>query len=257
MDLCERIAKTVIEQLIPKSRMVFKSQQCHGEYDFDLIYPDGRKAAVEVTAAKDESLESLKAALWKENPLPRKKCKNDWIIVVTKKAHINKIRQNIDSYLAEVEKEGREEFFAYVDSHESLAVQRILEDLQVEAGWIVKKSETPGIGILGPTLKTIYNPKEVDIAILREAQKIDNRRKLGSFKLFEKHLFICIDWSLYGPWYAINEGKPSGLPIELPPEIDIVWAVAPTRSQGTYTVWRAEREKPWEVLGEVCVSMDQ
>lgn len=31
-----------------------REDQSHGEYDFDLVYPDGRVAALEVTAAMDQ-----------------------------------------------------------------------------------------------------------------------------------------------------------------------------------------------------------
>jgi len=180
-------------------------------------------------------------------------CSKDWIVHPTAGARINRIRSQIDSYLAEVETEGRSRFFARVDSYGSPAVRRLLEDLQIEAGGVVKW-KTPAICIGLPGQGTQWNPKEVDDAVLCEAQKKDNRRKLGNAERSEKHLFVCVDWDLYAPWYAINKGQPSGLPMHLPEEIDIVWAVASTRSSGVYAVWRAERDRPWNVLEPLKVT---
>ena len=255
MDECEVLAKAVIEHVIRGSTMKFHLEQAHGNYDFDLLYPDGRLAAVEVTAAKDEHIEGTVAAVLDERKggpfVPRHHCRNDWIVHPTLEARINNIRRQIDSYLAEVETEGRSHFFAYVDFYESPAVRRLLEDLQIEAG-DVTKWKTPGICITLPGQGAGPNPREVDDAVLREAQKQDNRRKLQEAEYPEKHLFVCIDFRFYAPWYAINKGKPSGLPMRLPKEIDIVWAVAGT--SGLYAVWRAKRDQPWNVLEPLKVT---
>ena len=257
VDECEQLAKAVIEHVIPGSRMSFHLEQAHGDYDFDLVYPDGRLAAVEVTAAKNEHVEGTVAAILdkrKGGPLvPRHLCRNDWMVYPTAKARVNRIRSQIDSYLAEVETEGLSHFSTYVDFFDSPAVRRLFEDLQIEAGDVVKW-KTPGISITLPGQGTKWNPREVDGAVLREAKKQDNRRKLGNAEGSEKHLFVCIDWNLYAPWFAINERKRSGLPMHLPEQIDVVWAVARTRSSGVYVVWRAERDRPWNVLKPLKVT---
>ncbi len=257
MDECEVLAKAVIEHVIPGSRMKFHLEQAHGNYDFDLLYPDGRLAAVEVTAAKDERIEGTVAAILNKRKggsfVPRHHCRNDWIVHPTLEARINSIRRHIDSYLAEVEAEGKNCFSAYRDLPESPAARRLVEDLQIEVGNVFKW-KTPGIGILLPGQGTVSNPREVDRAVLQEAQKQDNHRKLWETGYPEKHLFVCIDSRFYAPWYAINKGKPSGLPMLLPKEVDIVWASASTRSSGLYALWRAERDRPWNVLEPVRVT---
>ncbi|NIA10725.1 MAG: hypothetical protein GWP10_13610 [Nitrospiraceae bacterium] len=257
MDECEKLAKAVIEHVIPGSVMKFHLEQDHGNYDFDLLYADGKVAAVEVTAARNEHIEGTTAAILDERKggpfVPRHHCHNDWIVVPTPGARINRIRSQIDSYLAEVETEGRSHFFVYVDFYESPAVRRLLVDLEIEAG-DVTKWKTPGICITSPGEATELDPTKVDAAVLREAQKQDNRRKLREAQHPEKHLFVCIDRPLSDPWYAINEGNPSGLPMHLPEEVDIVWAVASTRSAGVYAVWRAERDQPWNVLEPLKVA---
>lgn len=247
MDDCEVLAKAVIEHVIAGSKMKFHLEQAHGNYDFDLLYPDGRLAAVEVTAAKDERIERTVAAILNKRKggsfAPRHHCRNDWIVHPTLGARISSIRRHIDSYLAEVEAEGKNCFSAYRDLPESPAVRRLVEDLQIEVGNVFKW-KTPGIGISLPGQGTVSNPREVDRAVLQEAQKQDNRRKLWETGYPERHLFVCIDFRFYAPWYAINKGKPSGLPMLLPKEVDIVWAAASTRSSGLYAVWRAKRDQP-------------
>jgi hypothetical protein len=257
MDECEVLAKAVIEQVIPGSSMKFRREQAHGSYDFDLLYPGGRLAAVEVTAAKDEHIEGAVAAILDKRKggafVPRHRCGNDWIVHPISEARINTIRSQIDSYLAEVEAEGKDHFFAYFDLHESPAVRRIFEDLHIEAGNVIKW-KTPGIGIALPGQGTVLDPREVDDAIMQEAQKRDNRRKLREAEHAERHLFICIDPRFYAPWYAISKGKPSGLPMRLPKEVDVVWAAATTRSSGLYAVWRAERNQAWNMLEPLKVT---
>ena len=249
MDECEALAKAILEHVIPGSTMVFHVEQAHGNYDFDLFYPDGKVAAVEVTAAKDEDYERTVAAILDERKggafVPRQQCRNDWIIFPNKGARINRIREHIASYLARLEAEGIGNFSAQLDFFESPAVRRLVEDLQIDAGRITKW-KTPSIGILPPGQGTVLDAREVDAAVLREAQKEDNRRKLREIQHLEKHLFVCIDPCFYGPYYAISNRGPSGLPVPLPAEIDIAWAVAKTST--ACVVWRAERGHPWEIL---------
>jgi hypothetical protein len=56
MDQAERLAKAVIEALLPGSKMEYREKQSQGArvYDFDLGYADGRVTAVEVTASVNE-----------------------------------------------------------------------------------------------------------------------------------------------------------------------------------------------------------
>jgi hypothetical protein len=56
MNYSEKIAKRILEAILPGASLEYRQTQSHGEYDFDLHYGDGSKAAVEVTAAMDETL---------------------------------------------------------------------------------------------------------------------------------------------------------------------------------------------------------
>ena len=103
MDLAEKIAKSVVEELIPRARMRFREQQHDGSHDFDLILPDNTTAALEVTASKDFPLERTNAAIRLEKHgghfIPTVKCQNDWSIDPLPNARINRVRAEADYYL--------------------------------------------------------------------------------------------------------------------------------------------------------------
>lgn len=54
MDFSEKTAKAVLEAVLPGAKLTHRDQQSDGEYDFDLRYPDGRPAAVEVTRSVNQ-----------------------------------------------------------------------------------------------------------------------------------------------------------------------------------------------------------
>lgn len=84
MDHAENVAKTIVEGLLPGSRMAFNVDQSSGVHDFDLQLPDGTVAAVEVTAAVDEVRMRTTAAILahaKGGPaIKTHRCKKDWYI---------------------------------------------------------------------------------------------------------------------------------------------------------------------------------
>ena len=55
MDIAEGVAKRVLEEIFTGANLEYQSVQSNGEYDFHLHYADGTVAAVEVTAAINES----------------------------------------------------------------------------------------------------------------------------------------------------------------------------------------------------------
>jgi hypothetical protein len=84
MDKAETAAKSIVENLIPGARMHYRESQSLGEHDFDLEYPTGTKAPLEVTVSTDEAAEATRAAILRSRrggPLvPRVQCAHDWYV---------------------------------------------------------------------------------------------------------------------------------------------------------------------------------
>ena len=82
--------------------MRYQREQSSGEYDFDLVYSDGRVAAVEVTASVDEALERTTARIRDKRRggpfVPTMKCQNDWLVHPLPDADIRIIRRDVDEY---------------------------------------------------------------------------------------------------------------------------------------------------------------
>src|SRR5271166_6630376 len=109
MNYSERIAKCVVETTLPGAQMKPILSQSQGEYDFDLHYPDGTTAAVEVTAAANQSQKWICAKIRspkKGGPvIEAKECKKSWKVFPMDNADIPALRQ-ADSYLSRLEQAG-------------------------------------------------------------------------------------------------------------------------------------------------------
>ena len=242
MDLAERVARGVVEDLIPGARMCFREHQHDGGHDFDLVLPDGSTAALEVTASKDFELERTNAAICLEKHgghfIPTVKCQSDWSIHPLPDAPINRVRSEADDYLARIEADGLKRFFYEMDGGRYSSVRRICEDLSIEAG-SVTPWKTPGqICIALPGGGGIKSNKVAERAAMEEAHKPDNRAKLRKAATAERHLFVLVDQGNYLPWVSlVDEDPPCSRP-DLPDEVTHVWAAGIARDPSVVVVWR-------------------
>jgi hypothetical protein len=237
--------------------MNYRDAQSAGEYDFDLIYPDGRTAPLEVTQALDQEVEDAAAAVRdprKGGPsVPRVECTNRWWIVPMVGARINRIRKESDAVLARIEAEGRDRFFGYTDAAESDAVRAAFTDLNIEFGVV--------IGV-GGEVHSLSSPDSdggsvssgsVQTAVETEAWKPDNRSKLTGGDREGAHLFVEVGYTNFLPWIAlVDEAPPDSAP-RLPEGIEVAWAVALDRDGARYVVWRADSGIGWQHLGRVAL----
>src|SRR5258708_32859190 len=112
MDHAEIVAKRVLESVL-LGTMEYQSKQSHGEYDFELHYHSGAKAAVEVTKSVDRTQTETIAAIRSKRNTPfiyATKCKKSWVIFPAKSAKIIRIREAADEYLSRLEQAGKEKF---------------------------------------------------------------------------------------------------------------------------------------------------
>ncbi len=154
MDQAEQVAKSVIEAVIQGAEMRYCQDQSAGQHDFDLVHQSGAVTAVEVTTAADEPRERTVAAIMhprKGGPYIRtQRCQKKWLIRPLPSANINPIRAEADAYLAEIEAEGLERLFSPTDAASYPSVRRILNDLEVEGGGVLKFNPRGRIGISTP-----------------------------------------------------------------------------------------------------------
>jgi len=255
MNHSEIVAQAVVEAVIPRSRMAYRSDQSQSVPDFDLRYPDGRAAALEVTESVDAvDLETHAAIV---NPrkggskVSAQLCRKAWRVWPAPGANINRIRTSVDRDLAEIESAGVEHFFSASDRHAHPAIDSIHTSLQVMSGHVID-GDAPGlISIALPIGGGFIGGCLVSEAVEAEAWKPDNRQKLSAAGTTERHLFVFVDVLNHRVWTPLVDlALPSGAP-ELPPEVTHVWAVGPARSGG-YVVWRASLESDWYSLGLVA-----
>lgn len=270
MDFSEKAAKSALEVILPGAKLSYRDQQENGEYDFDLQYPDGQSAAVEVTCSVDRLQMQTLAAIHSKNKSPvivAFKCRKTWMITPMRNANINAIRENADEYLAILESAGIEEFSAFEVNEsrqikeaglQTICADRIVpecvdslcDDLMLQAGGVISSEGSPKIILGFPIYGGAVGPKCAIDAGKTEAWKDDNRRKLGAATTNERHLAILIHEMNGLAWTALADSDPPATLPELPSEIDQIWLLSNIggRAANKFIVWRASKTMPWQKL---------
>jgi hypothetical protein len=253
----EQLAKYVIETVEKPAVAEFCCRQSNGEYDFDLTYADGTRAAVEVTKSTSQAGQQMLVALQKRGTCVNAVlCTHSWIVEALPTARSRSwanskvVLQDVDRYLCAIEAEGLDEFNAG-PAGESAAVSNILKDLQIITGSVLAMPTPARIWISGPTPSvtgSIVNPDHLQRAIEREAQKPDIRQKRWASECKERHLFVHVDSLNDEAWSALVNGcRPPQTPA-LPPELTHVWAATDEALNGI-VVWTAHPPEGWRDRG--------
>jgi hypothetical protein len=261
----ETAVKLVFESILPGAEMLFRDEQSHGEYDFDLHYPNGTLAAIEVTESTDQLQEwtSAKIRSKKEGGpiIEARHCKKSWVVRPMKDAGtISVIRNKADGYLAKVEKAGFENF-KYIDAQTARrqreagldrfrpprvprCVEDICYDLKIMSGWAISAEAPSRIFISHPIGSGAVGPNTPVKAGKRESEKEDNREKLGAAKTDERHLAVYMNGL---PWYALTTFEPPSAFPELPEEITHIWLIGHSgeANKPEFIVWGASKNEPW------------
>lgn len=249
MNRTERLAKMVIERVIPGGTVHYHTEQASGLHDFDLTYSDGGTVPVEVTAAADRQLSETVAAIESRRNggrfIEARACHNGWLVHPLPDANINRLRAQLDVFLARIEAVGVSKFFAWTDAAECKPVRQILTELRVEAGRVFAWKGGRQIGLVRPGQGGRVTADHVQRAVELEASKRDNRLKLARTGAREAHLVVCIESTNFLPWVSLVDGIPPSTGPSSPPEITDVWAIARTRTSGEAVVWRANSAEGW------------
>ncbi len=244
----ETVAKRALEAAIPGARMAYRENQSNMEYDFDLHYPNGEVAAVEVTSSRDRSAIQMSKRI--SNPkkggsrIAAVRCKQTWCIFALPDADIDVIRKYADQCLAELENEGvyKFDFFDQWKVHRSDAATKICNELRVWLGSVIRSESEPEIilrsaargGAVGASSATAAGEKEIE----------PNREKLGRAQTKERHLVVYVDQSNGGSWLAMESFSPPNKKPTLCSEITHLWLIAQTGGN-RYVVWRGTSTDEW------------
>jgi hypothetical protein len=96
----------------------------------------------------------------------------------------------------------------------------------------------------------------VQDAVLQEATKKDNRRKLIASGSPERHLFVYVDPNRYPAWVGLMDEQPPLAAPQLPEEVTHVWAVTSARTSRRFVVWRFIPTKGWRNEGSLHVDVE-
>jgi hypothetical protein len=249
MTHSEQLAKRVVEAVISGSSMRFNEAQSRGEVDFDLVVPGQPNAAVEVTAHMDPEYEETAKAIADPKKggrqIPRVLSKHDWRITPSKNARITRIRKEIDRYLADVEAAGITTFH-FSHAYRDPSVLAICRDLRVDAGSIIDGLHPGFIHLALPITGGVTAASLAQEAILAEAEKADNTKKLGASGKQDRYLLVYMDHQSYLTRTGFLEFEPPPEPVDLPSEITEVWAFSEGMTPGIGVVWRARAGSTWE-----------
>lgn len=207
-------------------------------YDLDLIYPDGSKAAVEVTSAVDgESVALWKlmngGGRWQEPSLV-----GGWSVSLAPSARAKLIKSRLPILLADFELRGLTRFESSTfpaDPRDAFA-----RSLGVASAW-QGPTDYPGSVYL-----TVELPSERSGGMVadtgdalatwlsewtHESHQDDNRRKLASSGATERHLFILVSGFTTAPFSVTDLLMRDHAPLptidpELPDEITDVWVMS-------------------------------
>lgn len=274
MDCSEKAAKIVLEAALPGAKLTYRRQQSHGEYDFDLQYPDGRLAAVEATISVDRLQMQTAAAIHSRKKSPVisvSKLKSTWWITPAQNANINAIRSRIETCLATLEEAGIDEFSAFEiaaskqyreadlqeafpDKIVSQCVESMCNDLMLQSGGVISPDGPPKIILGHPSYGGAVGADCAINAGKAEAWKEDIRKKLGAAQQEERHVVIFVHPANGLAYTALADCDPPPTLPELPPEVDQIWLLGDLGGPdaGMFVVWRATKTTRWQKL-EIAV----
>jgi hypothetical protein len=247
MNDAEIVAKLIIEAAIPGAVMMFRSDQSHMEYDFELHYPNGEVAAVEVTSSRNQWLTRTNARIF-NNKMggPRINavlCKKTWLIFPLCN-EIQKIREKADEYLAKIEMDGLEKFDILRKHNSPESVRRICDDLNLRYGVVIDSDGIPEIYINGVGSSGAIGPATATKAGEKEAAA--NKKKLGKAGTNERHLVVHIDPKSNGlACEALRAFQPPLILPNLPQEITHIWLVTEYEKADRFVVWYGSKQEPW------------
>lgn len=221
---------------MPDLQLKFILDQSRSVADFSIEKGGIQCGLLEVTRFTDQIHEQLRKEIRKCWLIERKHCESDWIIHLSRRARVKKVREHADKYLRKIEEADMDCFLFPLHARHA-AVRKIWDDLRIEAGK-VKKWKRPGIGMTDIGSGGTARSETVWESVKQEAWKDDNRSKLNRSCYTHRHLFVVIKGFQSPAYVSIRNCEPANDVPELPAEITHLWVAA---EEGCLVyVWRAD-----------------
>lgn len=212
-----------------------------GMYDLDVTYQDGRRAAVEVTAAADAaSIELWNIVNGKPGRWIEPSFRGGWMVALEPTARAKRIRSELPGFLRRLEERS-------VPEVRVEGWRRNVSPLEVEAKSLgIADAHQGGSDYPGSIYLTIQEPDErvghiIDVtgsdvptwtgSFLAATKQADVLAKLARSGLEERHAFILLPGFTTAPRGVVDmlmiedDSTPDGAP-SLPPEVTHVWLVS-------------------------------
>jgi hypothetical protein len=234
-----------------------------GMHDFDVILPDGRCIALEVTSAIDGAVVALSDAAFgregRQQRWPAPGLTNDWILTIPQPpVRVAEMMSAMLPILQAFEEHGH----ADVDPHINCAYVNPRSEMPAPVVEAARRMVDLGVTrarVLAPradgdaeVFVTISggfagDPGAVNRLVAERAEP--KREKLARAKAdsaSECRLFIWLDGTQPGAELAVATMPPPPGP-DIPLEVDVVWLATPPLATPE-KLWRARQSAGWEVL---------
>lgn len=231
-----------------------------GMYDFDVILPDGRCIALEITSASDGAVIALSdAALVREGKQrhwPAPGLANDWIVTLPQS--LVRVADMMRAML-QILKTFEEHDHHNVDhpiNYDYINPRSDLPAPVVEAARRMVELGVTRVLVLAPRIRdvaemiiaigsgAVADPDAVNRLVIERAQP--KRKKLAMASADERHLFVWLDGTQPAAALAAAKLAPPSAP-DIPSEIDVIWLATPPLA-APEKLWRARKPAGWEVL---------
>ncbi|HYB27956.1 MAG TPA: hypothetical protein VEF89_15165 [Solirubrobacteraceae bacterium] len=234
-----------------------------GMHDFDVILPDGRCIALEVTSAIDGAVVALSDAAFgregRQQRWPAPALTNDWIVTIPqRRVRVADMMSAMLPILEVFEEHGHADVdphvnYAYVSPRSEMpaavveAARRMVELGVTRARVLAPRAEGDAEMFVTISGGFTGDPGAVNRLVAERAEP--KREKLARAKAdsaSECHLFVWLDGTQPGAELAVAKMPPPPAP-EIPSEVDVVWLTTPPLATPE-KLWRARQSEGWEVL---------
>jgi hypothetical protein len=205
-----------------------------GTHDFDVLLKDGRRVALEVTAAADHKRIAFDDRAFRTEWMAPE-LEHDWWLVLSRKvvgppARVDRLVRQVLPLLRILEQHGITEvgrtWFRPAEtalSSEPIEAQAALLVLGTNVAHLLGPRRSPEAGQVFLSFSDGFGSDAGQLNSLVVAAAESNRSKLVEADADERHLFVWMNPSYSRAEAAASLGHLGDGPLGLPPEIDRVW----------------------------------